>query len=163
MEQDFDIEVEDIAYRKIGTKILMARLYRPCGPGPFPAILEVHGGARHEMVLNRRIQRLIDAHHAFWPSIEMMSEGNPQKIIEQGVHEKLPNLLLLQGTKDDNLTPNMAHHFLEAYTRAGGNIILEKFHSQPNAFIGEKPKSNASLKALNLITKFVLEEATWAK
>jgi acetyl esterase/lipase len=37
--------------------------------------------ARYEMVLNRRIQRLIDAHHAFWPSIEMMSEGNPQKII----------------------------------------------------------------------------------
>ena len=45
MEQDFDIEVGDIAYRKIGTKILMARLYRPRGPGPFPAIVEVHGGA----------------------------------------------------------------------------------------------------------------------
>ena len=96
--------------------------------------------ARYEMVLNREIQRLIDAHHAFWPSIEMMSEGNPQKIIEQCAQEKLPNLLLLQGTKDDNLTPNMADHFLEAYTRAGGNIILEKFRSQPHAFIGKNPK-----------------------
>ena len=57
----------------------------------------------------------------------------------------------------------MADHLLEAYTRAGGNIILEKFHSQPRAFIEEKPQSNASLKALNLITKFVLEEATRAK
>lgn len=57
----------------------------------------------------------------------------------------------------------MADHFLEAYTRAGGNIILEKFRSQPHAFIGKKPQSNASLKALNIITKFVLEEATRAK
>ena len=45
MEQDFDIEVEDIVYRKIGTEILMAKLYRPRGPGPLPAIVEVHGGA----------------------------------------------------------------------------------------------------------------------
>ena len=64
---------------------------------------------------------------------------------------------------DDNLTPNMAHHFLETYTRAGGNIILEKFRSQPHAFIGKEPQSNASLKALNIIIKFVVEEATRAK
>ena len=57
----------------------------------------------------------------------------------------------------------MADHFLETYTRAGGNIILEKFRSQPHAFIGKKPHSNAALKALNIITKFVLEEATRAK
>ena len=45
---------------------------------------------------------------------------------------------------DDNLTPNMADHFLETYTWAGGNIILEKFRSQPHAFIGKEPQSNAS-------------------
>ena len=55
--------------------------------------------ARYEMVLNRGMQRLIDAHHAFWPSIKMMSEGNPQKIIEKGAQQKLPNLLLLQGPR----------------------------------------------------------------
>jgi hypothetical protein len=64
---------------------------------------------------------------------------------------------------DDNLTPNMADHFLETYTRAGSNIILEKFRSQLQTFIGKEPQSNASLKALNIIIKFVLEEATRAK
>ena len=57
----------------------------------------------------------------------------------------------------------MADHFLETYTRAGGNIILEKFRSQPHAFIGKEPQINASLKALNIIIKFVLEKATRAK
>ena len=57
----------------------------------------------------------------------------------------------------------MADHFLEAFTWAGDNLILEKFRSQPHAFIGKKPQSNASLKALNIITKFVLEEATRAE
>jgi acetyl esterase/lipase len=38
---DADIRVEDIEYRPG----LLARLYRPAGPGPFPAIVDVHGGA----------------------------------------------------------------------------------------------------------------------
>ena len=36
-----DITVQDYEYRPG----LMARLYRPAGPGPFPAIVDVHGGA----------------------------------------------------------------------------------------------------------------------
>ena len=38
---DADIRVDDIEYRPG----LMARLYRPVGSGPFPAIVDVHGGA----------------------------------------------------------------------------------------------------------------------
>ncbi len=38
---DADIRVEDFEYRPG----LLARLYRPAGDGPFPAIVEVHGGA----------------------------------------------------------------------------------------------------------------------
>jgi acetyl esterase/lipase len=38
---DADVRIEDIAYRPG----LLARLYRPAGDGPFPAIIDVHGGA----------------------------------------------------------------------------------------------------------------------
>lgn len=38
---DADVRIEDIEYRPG----LLARLYRPAGAGPFPAIVEVHGGA----------------------------------------------------------------------------------------------------------------------
>jgi acetyl esterase/lipase len=36
---------EDTPYLRAGGVDLMATLYRPDGPGPFPAVLEVHGGA----------------------------------------------------------------------------------------------------------------------
>ncbi|RCW64768.1 alpha/beta hydrolase [Pseudorhodoferax soli] len=40
-----DILVEDIAYQRQGDAPLLLRLYRPRGPGPFPLLAEVHGGA----------------------------------------------------------------------------------------------------------------------
>lgn len=42
-----DFDVTDMPYRRRadGGEPLLARVYRPHGPGPFPAVLEVHGGA----------------------------------------------------------------------------------------------------------------------
>jgi acetyl esterase/lipase len=39
------IRVEDVEYQRQGGRALLARLYRPAGAGPFPAALQVHGGA----------------------------------------------------------------------------------------------------------------------
>jgi acetyl esterase/lipase len=41
----YDIEVEDVEYLRHGDRPLLARLFKPRGPGPFPAIVELHGGA----------------------------------------------------------------------------------------------------------------------
>jgi len=41
--QNYD--VEDIEYLRHGDKPLLARVYRPKGEGPFPALVECHGGA----------------------------------------------------------------------------------------------------------------------
>src|SRR2546423_14723615 len=40
-----EIRVEDVEYQRQGGKALLARVYRPAGTGPFPAIVQVHGGA----------------------------------------------------------------------------------------------------------------------
>ena len=45
IEKRFDIEVCDLEYQRPQGKPLLARLYRPIGGGPFPALVEVHGGA----------------------------------------------------------------------------------------------------------------------
>ena len=39
------IRIEDTEYQRQGGRGLLARLYRPAGAGPFPAVLQVHGGA----------------------------------------------------------------------------------------------------------------------
>lgn len=41
----FELDVEDVEYIRHGNKPLLARLFKPRGPGPFPLIVEVHGGA----------------------------------------------------------------------------------------------------------------------
>jgi acetyl esterase len=41
----YDIEVEDVEYLRHGDRPLLARLFKPRGPGPFPAVVELHGGA----------------------------------------------------------------------------------------------------------------------
>jgi len=40
-----EFEVEDIEYLRHGDKPLLARVFRPRGEGPFPALVECHGGA----------------------------------------------------------------------------------------------------------------------
>src|SRR5215468_8236722 len=41
----YDIEIEDVEYLRQGGVPLLARLYRPQGTGPFPLMVELHGGA----------------------------------------------------------------------------------------------------------------------
>ena len=43
--QTFDVDVADVEYLRHGDTPLMARLYKPRGSGPFPIMVELHGGA----------------------------------------------------------------------------------------------------------------------
>jgi acetyl esterase/lipase len=43
--QTYDIQIEDVEYLRHGDTPLLARLYKPQGTGPFPLIVELHGGA----------------------------------------------------------------------------------------------------------------------
>jgi acetyl esterase len=41
----FEIKVWDVEFRRAPARTLMARIYQPQGDGPFPAVLDLHGGA----------------------------------------------------------------------------------------------------------------------
>jgi len=41
----YDIVIEDLEYQRRHGHAMLARLYRPGGDGPFPAVVQVHGGA----------------------------------------------------------------------------------------------------------------------
>jgi acetyl esterase len=41
----YAIDIEDVEYLRHGDKPLLARLFKPRGSGPFPLIVELHGGA----------------------------------------------------------------------------------------------------------------------
>src|SRR4051812_38550121 len=41
----YEVATEDVEYRREGGEAWLARVYRPCGAGSFPTLLDVHGGA----------------------------------------------------------------------------------------------------------------------
>ena len=41
----YEITVEDVEYMRHGDRPLLARIYKPRGTGPFPLIVDLHGGA----------------------------------------------------------------------------------------------------------------------
>lgn len=118
--------------------------------------------ARYRMVRDKGNARLVEAHDAYWPSEAAMAEGNPQLIVEQGEAAALPPAILVQGTGDDNVTPDMAGRFASAYCAGGGQLQLEKFAGQPHTFIVRDPASDASRRATELIRDFVLAQTRGA-
>jgi acetyl esterase/lipase len=41
----FEVRTWDIEFRRTPKRQLMARIYQPQGVGPFPVVLDLHGGA----------------------------------------------------------------------------------------------------------------------
>jgi acetyl esterase len=271
-----EIDVRDIEYRRHGGAALLARLYRPRGDGPFPALVEVHGGAwasgdrlnnapldealaksgivvlaidfrmppahrypasiadinyatrwlkahaaefgsrpdlvgglgtssgghqlllsalrpndpryaalslqeapdedallpwialawpvsdplaRYRMVKEQGNARLVQSHDAYWASEAEMAEGNPILLLERGeAAMPLPPAIVVQGTEDDNLTPDMADRLAAAWRARGGRLDLHKFDGQPHTFIVRDPASEAARRATELIRDFVLAQ-----
>lgn len=118
--------------------------------------------ARYRMAMSRNNERLVSAHREFFGTEEAMIEGNPQLILERKEKVSLPALLVLQGTKDDNVTPDMAQRFVTAYRAAGGRAALEMFDNEPHTFATKDPASAASLRAIELIRRFVLARGATA-
>lgn len=114
--------------------------------------------ARYKMARETGNERLVRNHDAFFLTEAAMAEANPQTILESGEARNLPPALLIQGTADANVTPDMADRFVAAYTKAGGRITLRKFEGQPHTFIGQKPTSAASIEALGVITDFIRQQ-----
>jgi len=111
--------------------------------------------ARYRMVKEKGRTPLIQSHDAYWASEAEMAEGNPQRIVESGEAERLPAAILLQGTGDDNVTPDMADRFAAAWRTRGGAIDLHKFDGEPHTFVIRDPASDASRRACELARDFV--------
>lgn len=45
LTKSFEVSWEDVEYRHDGQQSWLARIYQPQGSGPFPALIEIHGGA----------------------------------------------------------------------------------------------------------------------
>jgi acetyl esterase len=70
----FDIKVSEVEFRRAqGGRMLMARVYQPQGKGPFPTLLDLHGGAwnRKNRTANEPMDRAVAASGVLVVAIDM--------------------------------------------------------------------------------------------
>jgi acetyl esterase/lipase len=60
---EYEVDERDVEYQRLAGKAWLARIYKPNGPGPFPSIVDVHGGAWHngDRMNNAGIDRALAA------------------------------------------------------------------------------------------------------
>lgn len=114
--------------------------------------------ARYRMAREKGLERLVEAHHRFWPDEQAMEQANPQLIVERGDFEHLPATLVIQGTEDGNVEHFRADAFGDAYRRAGGRAEVIKYENEPHVFMTATPDSAASKDAIANMTRFVAEQ-----
>jgi acetyl esterase/lipase len=59
----YEVEERDVEYQQLGGQPWLARIYQPKGSGPFPTIVDVHGGAWHngDRINNAGVDRALAA------------------------------------------------------------------------------------------------------
>jgi len=115
--------------------------------------------ARYEMAQQTGKDLLVKFHDTYWGTEEAMSEGNPTRILERGEPVETPPVLIIQGTNDANVTPDMADRFASAYKSRGGSVQLQKYEGMPHGFIGQKPDAPESQDAILKIVAFIKEQS----
>jgi acetyl esterase len=68
----FEVDERDVEYQSLAGKPWLARLYQPKGTGPFPSIVDVHGGAWHngDRLNNAGIDRALAARGILVAAVE---------------------------------------------------------------------------------------------
>lgn len=140
----YAIDVEDVEYLRHGDKPLLARIYRPRGTGPFPLIIDLHGGA--------------------WTKKDRTSDaGTDEPLAKSGVvvvalDFRMPPVLYLQGSADVAHPAPHRERFIASYRKAGGRVELHLFEGVGEAFITNDPTSPAAASAIEKIIAFVHRE-----
>src|SRR5438105_5587800 len=71
----YQFDVEDVEYLRHGDKPLLARVFRPKGEGPFPALVECHGGAwcLQDRFTEKLRHEAMASHGIVWISLDVRS------------------------------------------------------------------------------------------
>jgi len=89
---------------------------------------------RYRYAKRAKIQRLIDAHDAYFGSEDAMREASVPRLIAAGEAESLPPLLVVAPGEDGNVPLDIQMSLLRAYQERGGYIEYSYFPGLPHAF-----------------------------
>jgi acetyl esterase/lipase len=101
---------------------------------------------------------VLEDHHRFWGTEEVMAEGSPTRALERGDEVETPPVLYIQGTADYNHPRENLDRFVAGYRARGGRVELTMVPGEKQLFIPQNPASAASRSALEKIVEFAQRE-----
>jgi acetyl esterase len=101
------------------------------------------------------VDEVLPCHDQYWRTEDAMAEGNPVLALERREPVELPPVLYLQGTADVAHPRPDLERFVTLYRKAGGQVELELFEGEGQAFIRRDPTSPASRRAIARVIEFV--------
>jgi acetyl esterase len=112
---------------------------------------------RYRWARRNSLHKLVASHERYWDGEPAMADGGPQQIIERRAPAAggLPDLLMVQGTADDNIPAGATERFTACYRAAGGRADLHLFAGQPHGFITRDVRDPDSVAAIDRIARFV--------
>ena len=104
------------------------------------------------------VDQVLPSHDEYWKTEEAMAEGSPVRALERGERVELPPALYLQGTKDLAHPRPDLDRFVAEYRKAGGQVALELYEGEGQAFITRNSSSPNATGAIERIIEFVHKE-----
>ncbi len=101
------------------------------------------------------VDSVLPLHDLYWKTEAAMAEGNPVLALERGERMEMPPVLYLQGSKDVAHPRPDLDRFVAGYRKAGGQVELEIYEGEGQAFITRNPGSPAAAQATEKIIEFV--------
>src|SRR6267154_1688925 len=169
----YDVTSEDIEYQRIDGETLLARLYRPRGTGPFPAVVGVHGGAwtSGDRTNNVAIDQALAAAGTVVMALDFRIAPRwryPASVadVNFGIRWLKAHAAQFDTRADwvgsvgsssgaQQMLLNALRPRDPRYRAAGGKVVLETFEGEPHTFVTKDPSSPASLRAIELMRRFV--------
>jgi len=104
------------------------------------------------------VDQVLPSHDEYWRTEAAMAEGSPVLALERGEQVELPPVLYLQGTQDLAHPRPDLDRFVSEYRKAGGQVALELYEGEGQAFITRNSSSPNAAKAIEKIIEFVNQE-----
>ncbi|HEV2057330.1 MAG TPA: alpha/beta hydrolase [Methylomirabilota bacterium] len=101
------------------------------------------------------VDNVLPLHDQYWQTEAAMAEGNPVLALERSERVEMPPVLYLQGTKDVAHPRPDLDRFVAGYRKAGGQVELELYEGEGQAFITRNPTSPNAARATEKIIEFV--------
>jgi acetyl esterase len=94
--------------------------------------------ARYENAKAHKREEMMQNHVVYFNPWDTIHESNPQEILDRHEHITLVPMLIMAGSLDDNVLPEIQKKFVASYKAAGGDIQFQIFEGAEHEWVAQE-------------------------